>query len=523
MHFRPYDELLARAYQVTLLGGAANVLDWDQQTYMPLKAALTRADQLALVRGLIHRRATAAPIGELLKACEDHGFEPGSDEAANVREWRRDYDRRVRLPQKLVEEFERTSTLARVAWAEAREKSEYVIFQPYLEKILQLTREKAEHWGYEDSVYDALMEEYEPGIRTSEIKKLFAQLRPSVIELFKQAKASDFTRKSLAGHYPIAGQKALNQAVAEALGYDLQAGRIDATLHPFSLNLGTADCRITTRYDETDFTVSLYALLHEIGHGLYEQGLVAENYGTPVGETASLGIHESQSRLWENKVGRTLAFWENWFPIAMNYLPEVARLSPELITRAVNHVAPSFIRLEADEVTYDLHIILRFDLELQLFESQLDAADVPAAWNEEFEKLFGVPVPHDRFGCLQDIHWSLGSFGYFPTYTLGNLNSAQIFARARQECPELDHQLGKGSYRPLLHWLRQKIHVQGRRYLSQDLMKFATGESTQIHYQMEHLRQKVLNPLLEPDTTAAIKANEKESYVRSTPEPARAG
>jgi carboxypeptidase Taq len=521
MAFAPYNDLVARAHEVALLDGTANLLDWDQETWMPLKAASTRADQLAFLRGWSHRLLTEPAIDGLLKICEDHGFAAQSIEGTNVREWRRDYDRQAKLPQKLVEDFERTSSLARAAWGEARAKSEFGIFRPHLQKMLELTREKAEHWGYDDCVYDALLEWYEPGMRTSEIKRLFAKLRPAIVELSKQAERSDFTRKSLEGYYPISAQKAFNRKVVEAIGFDFEAGRIDTTRHPFTLSLGREDCRVTTRYDETDFTVSLYALLHEAGHGLYEQGLPVDRYGTPLGEPVSLGIHESQSRLWENKIGRTVAFWDHWFPIAKSYFPEVARLSPESITKAVNHVSPSFIRLEADEVTYDLHIILRFELELRLVEGDLDVADIPAAWNEEFEKLFGLRVPNDAQGCLQDIHWSLGSFGYFPTYTLGNLNSAQLFAKAREECPAIDPELREGNYNLLLDWLREKIHSQGRRYAPQKLMKFATGESTQIHYQIDHLRRKILDPLMDTKKTVKASSREEQNYVSSAPERVR--
>jgi carboxypeptidase Taq len=489
----PYQTLLSRSREIALLNTAASTLGWDQDTYMPVKAEPYRADHLAYLRTWSHRLATVPEIDDLLKACEDYGFPHESKEGANVREWRRDYNRRVKLPPQLVEDFERTSSLARAAWTVAREKSDFEIFREYLKKLVRLARDKAEYWGYDECMYDALLAEFEPGMRTAEVRQLFAELRPVIANISQSAigNTSGLSRESLRGKYPISAQQAFNTKVAEAIGFNFEAGRVDMTAHPFSTSLGPQDCRLTTRYNELDFTVSLYALLHEAGHGLYEQGLPSEDYGTPTGEPASLGIHESQSRLWENKVGRTIEFWEYWLPIARSYFPDLQRFSPEMVAAALNHISPSFIRLEADEVTYDLHIILRFELELRLIEGDLSVDDIPAAWNEEFQKLFGMVVPDDAHGCLQDVHWSLGSFGYFPTYTLGNLNSAQLFAKACQNCGDVYAKISEGDYTPLLVWLRKNVHAYGRRFLPQDLMQVATGESTQTRYQIDYLWKKV--------------------------------
>jgi carboxypeptidase Taq len=489
----PYQNLRDRFREVALLGGASGLLSWDQETYMPEKAASCRADQLACLSGWRHKLAVAPEVDGWIKACEDHGFPAGSKEAANVREWRRDYDREAKLPQALVEDFERTSSLARMAWVDARTKSEFPIFAPHLDKLLTLTREKANRWGYTDSIYDALLDGFEPGARAAELRALFAELRPAIVAILGPAaeQSAETPGELLAGSYPIAGQQALNRAVASAMGFDFEAGRIDTTAHPFCSSPGLGDVRLTTRYNERDFSVSLYGIMHEAGHGLYDQGLPEADFGSPAGEAASLGIHESQSRLWENKVGCARAFWEHWLPKAVRHLPEVARFSPAQITAALNRVTPSFIRVEADEVTYDLHIILRFELELRLLEGGLAVADLPAAWNEEFEKMFGLRVPDDARGCLQDIHWSLGVFGYFPTYTLGNLNSAQLFAAARQQVAGLDAQLAQGDYKALLGWLRVNVHAHGRCLHPQDLMQRATGEPTRIAPHVEYLRAKL--------------------------------
>jgi len=488
-----YQKLRERFREVALIGGASGLLSWDQDTYMPPKSAPCRADQLACLSGWRHRLAVAPEVNDWIKACEDQGFPAGSKEAANLREWRRDYDREAKLPQALVEDFERTSSLARMAWMDARAKSEFPIFAPHLAKLLALTREKANYWGYQDSRYDALLDGFEPGARTGQLRSLFAELRPAIVAILGPAaeRSAITPGELLSGNYPIAGQQALNREVAAAMGFDFEAGRIDTTAHPFCASPGVGDVRLTTRYHERDFSVSLYGVMHEAGHGLYDQGLPEDDFGTPAGEAASLGIHESQSRLWENKVGCARPFWEHWLPAAARHLPDLARFSPAEITRALNRVSPSFIRVEADEVTYDLHIILRFELELRLLEGDLAVADLPTAWNEEFEKMFSLRVPDDAHGCLQDIHWSLGIFGYFPTYTLGNLNSAQLFAAARKQIAGLDTQLAQGSYKALLDWLRANVHAHGRCLPPQDLMQQATGEPTQISYHLEYLRAKL--------------------------------
>jgi carboxypeptidase Taq len=290
----------------------------------------------------------------------------------------------------------------------------------------------------------------------------------------------------------VAAQQAFNREVAEAIGFDFNAGRIDTTTHPFCTGLGPGDCRLTTRYDPRDFTQSFYGVLHEAGHGLYDQGLPREHHGTPLGRDISMGIHESQSRLWENHVGRSREFWERWHGRACAHFPSLRAVSPELLTRAVNRVTPSLIRVEADQVTYDLHILLRFEIELRLTDGTLAPRDVPGFWNEEFRRMFGLAVPDDRRGCLQDIHWSLGAFGYFPTYTLGNLCAAQLMQAAARDLPGLRASLGRGEYQPLLGWLRDRIHRHGQRYLPPDLMREATGEEPSARHHLEHLRAKFL-------------------------------
>jgi len=492
--FAPYRSLLRRTAEIARLNGAAELLSWDQETYMPPKAIHYRAEQIAHLAGLTHRLFTSRAMVAWIAACEDHGFPADSVQASNVREWRRLYDRMTRVPARLVEAMQRTRAHAREAWVEARRRSQYSLFAPHLEKILDLTRQMADCWGYARTPYDALLDEYEPGASTAALRQLFDQLVPTLTRIVAPAAArSAKTPRSLIhGHYPIAAQQAFNREVAEAIGFDFEAGRVDTTAHPFCCSPGPGDCRLTTRYDERDFFVSLYGVLHEAGHGLYDQGLPVEHHGTPCGSPASLGIHESQSRLWENHVGRAETFWRHWYPRACHYFPDLARLTPEQIAGAANHVTPSFIRVEADQVTYDLHVALRFQIELDLVESRLKVADVPAAWNERFEKLIGLRVPDDARGCLQDVHWSHGSFGYFPTYTIGNLNAAQLMDSAVAEVPGLDAALSHGDYAPLLGWLRERVHRHGHRYNPQELMRRVTGHPTCPEHHLAHLETRFL-------------------------------
>ena len=490
--FLPYQNLLKRARELALLDGASALLNWDEETYMPRKGLAFRAEQLAFLSGWAHRQFTAPEVGDWIQASEDRGFAVDSDEAANVRSWRRSYDRQTKLPAALVEEFNRASALARDAWAEARRRSEFPLFEPHLEKLLGLSRRMADHWGYEETPYDALLEGNERGARTAQLRSLFAELRPAMVALLGPAmtQAASLPEDYLAGDYPLAAQQAFNREVAAAFGFDFGAGRIDTTTHPFCSGLGPGDTRLTTRYDERDFTQSFYGVLHETGHGLYDQGLKPEHHGTPLGSAVSMGVHESQSRLWENHVGRTRAFWEHWHPRACQHLPALKKFSAEQLARAVNRVAPTFIRVEADQVTYDLHILLRFELELRLVEGDLAVKEVPGVWNEEFQKMFGLKVPDDARGCLQDIHWSLGAFGYFPTYTLGNLNAAQLMRRACLDEPGLSGELGRGSYEGLLRWLRERIHQPGQRHEPLELMRRATGEPTRTSHHLAALREK---------------------------------
>ncbi len=490
-----YDELIGRAKEVALLESCAAVLNWDQRTYMPPRGSAHRAEQLALLAGMVHQRATAPEIGELLAEVEQSALarEPGMPAAVNVREIRRTYDRASKLPQALVEELARTCALARDVWVEARRKSDFALFRPWLEKVVVLKRQEAAAVGYAGVPYDALLDDYEPGETTAHLKKLFAELReelvPLVLAIATSRRKPDLS--ILEREYPLDRQEAFGKAAAAVIGFDFEAGRLDVTTHPFCSGIGPGDTRLTTRYNPRDFGDAFFSILHEAGHGIYDQGLDPAHYGTPLGSPVSLGIHESQSRLWENFVGRSRAFWEHFFPRARQTFPAALEdVSLDAFYFAINDVRPSFVRVDADEATYNLHILLRFELEQAFIRGDLRAADVPAAWNETSKRYLGLDVPDDARGCLQDTHWSGGGIGYFPTYTLGNMYAAQFFARARADLGDLDAQFRRGEFTPLKGWLNARIHRQGQRYRAGDLVQAVTGKPLSHRPLLEHLRAK---------------------------------
>jgi carboxypeptidase Taq len=489
-----YAELVRRSKDVALIQSCSAVLQWDQQTYMPKAGSALRGDQLAMLAALAHDRATDPRVGELLAAVEASPFAPDSLEAANVREMRHSYDRATKLPKRLVEELARVTTQAQEAWVGARAKSEFPAFRPWLEKVLALKREEAHAVGFKGHAYDALLDEYEPGMTSAEVTHIFADLAKELVPLIRAVAESlrKPDRSVLDRDFPTDRQKVFGEAAAAAIGFDFTAGRLDTTTHPFCSGFGPGDCRITTRYNPRAFHESFFGVLHEAGHGLYEQNLPAEHFGTPAGAACSLGIHESQSRLWENQVGRSRPFWEHFFPRMKQTFPTVSDVSPEAFFFAVNEVRPSFIRVEADEATYNLHIILRFELELKLITGELSVADLPAAWNTKFQSLFGMIPPSDREGCLQDIHWSLGGVGYFPTYTLGNLYAAQFMAAARRDLggPDVEAGFRRGEFAALADWLKSRVHAHGRRYRSGELCLRATRQSLSSAPFLTYLREK---------------------------------
>ncbi|MGB1129226.1 MAG: carboxypeptidase M32, partial [Haloferula sp.] len=415
---------------------------------------------------------------------------------ASLKEARREFERATCLPTSLVERESEVTSLAKHAWASAREASDFSIFAPELQKILEISREKAELWGYSEDPYDALLETYERGATSASIQQIFDTAEPDLVTIARAAseRSASIGAKLPAGPYPIEKQMAFNRRVAESFGFDFERGRIDTTTHPFCTTLGPGDVRLTTRYDEDDFSSSLFGVLHEAGHGLYEQGLLPEDFGTPAGSAVSLGIHESQSRLWENHVGRSRPFWSHWLPIAAEYFPQLTDLTLDDFLAAVHRVEFSYIRVEADEATYDLHILLRFKLERALISGDLQVADVPDAWNQAFQAAFGMTPPDDTHGCLQDIHWSMGGLGYFPTYTLGNFNAAQLFEAAMKDS-DIHSAFKSANYAPLLAWLQTHVHQPGGTLSPSELIKTATGEVPSTEAHIAHLRRSYLETI----------------------------
>jgi carboxypeptidase Taq len=490
-----YDALLTELREIALLGSVASVLGWDERTQLPPKGTEHRANQLSLLAGMTHRRFTSPRIEELLKTVETSDLvrDSESDVAVNVRETRRSYDRARKLPESLVEELTKTAVLAQQAWVDARKKADYSAFAPWLEKTLKLKKQEADCVGYTAHPYDALLDEFEPGDTTADLTRVFEDLRQPLVDLIHRIDQSP--RKSpaeiLERRYPAAAQEKLAREAAAAIGFDFDGGRLDVSVHPFCTELGPGDVRMTTRYDENYFGDAFFGVLHETGHGLYNQGLPVAHYGTPRGEYVSLGIHESQSRMWENLVGRSRSFWSLFLPKARSAFPDaLTGVSDDDWYRAINDVRPSFIRTESDEATYNLHILLRFELEQAMISGELSVADIPTAWNEKMKLYLGLTPPDAAKGVLQDIHWSGGAIGYFPTYTLGNLYAAQFFEQARDDLGDLDAHFARGEFQPLLSWLREKIQSQGKRYTARQLVRKVTGKELSAQPLLRHLNHK---------------------------------
>ena len=487
-----YNTLVHKLTQVATLGSVSSVLGWDEQVNLPPEGAGHRAAQLGLLAGVVHGRATDPALGEAIDAAGETTQE-GSPEASVVRNARRRFDRSTKLPSRLVTELSETTTLAQQAWVDARGKSDFAAFQPWLEKVISLKREEADALvGDGQARYDALLDEYEPGMTGADVTAIFEPLSGRLSQLVRDVADSGTTVDTtpLAGPYGIPGQRELSRRAAAAIGFDFAAGRIDEAAHPFCSGFGPGDCRLTTRYDETFLSQGLYGTLHEAGHGLYEQGLPREHFGTCLGESASLGVHESQSRMWENAVGRSREFWTFLHPHVTELFETAREFSEEDFFLACGEVTPSLIRVEADEVTYNLHVLLRFELERDLIDGDLAVADLPERWNGRFAELFGIDVPDDARGCLQDVHWAAGLIGYFPTYTLGNLYAAQLWQAAEAALGPLPPQVARGEFAPLLSWLRENVHDHGHRYPAAELIERATGQTLSADPLIDSLKAK---------------------------------
>lgn len=485
--------LFDQVRQITLIEKMHSVLSWDQETYLPPKSATYRAEQLAYLAAHAHELSTSKSYLSALEKAEDKNPGDSKTHNANLRELRRKFDRATKIPTELVTLESTTESAAHHAWIEARKKSDFSIFAPHLEKLVNIALQKTDIWGYSDEPYSALLEAYEPHTSTRQVADLFNNLLQHLTPISAEAveKSKSLKPALPSGIYPLRAQQDFNAVVAAEIGFDFHAGRIDTTAHPFCTTLGPHDIRLTTRYDLNDFTSSFFGVMHEAGHGLYEQGLPHEDFGLPSGSSVSLGIHESQSRLWENQVGRSATFWEKYYPIAIQYFPQLAEFPLEKFLHYIHRAQYSEIRVEADEATYDLHIILRFKIERMLLRKQISVKDVPSTWNELFKKSFGFLPKDDAHGCLQDVHWSFGGIGYFPTYTLGNINAAQLFQTANLN-PKIKTATKQADYAPLLNWLRENIHRHGSVHKPAELMTLATGRPPETGDYLTHLKSRYL-------------------------------
>lgn len=488
-------ELKSQLAEITYLGQAAGLLGWDQHTYMPPGGAEGRAEQLSVLGKIVHERFTSDEIGRLLDGAERETASLDEDSLDHqlVRMTRYDYDLARKLPSDFVAESARTTSMAQTVWAEARKNDDFPAFSPWLAKNLDLAKRTVDYYGYDEHPYDALLNLYEPKMKTGEVQALFDQVRPVVVALVKAVveKGEPVDTSILHRSYPEDAQEAFAKKVVAAFGYDFNRGRLDRTVHPFASSFGRGDCRITTRYDANFLPMALMGTMHEAGHAMYEQNVGEDLAGTPLEAGCSNSVHESQSRLWENLVGRSEAFWKSYYkPLAEQFPESVMAGEESTLYRALNCVSPSLIRVEADEVTYNLHIILRFEMEKDLLTGKITVDEAPAAWNAKMQDYLGIAPPTNREGVLQDVHWSMGGMGYFPTYSLGNFLSVQLFDTATKANPAIGDQIAAGEFSGLFQWLKENVWRYGRRYFPQELIKKATGRPLETGPYIQYLKTK---------------------------------
>ena len=472
------ETLKAKLKEIKNIQAAEAVLGWDQQVFMPPGGAEARAEQLATLSKISHELFTTDEIGLWLNDLSKADFAYDSDEASLIRVVRRDYDRARKLPTALVAEMSRTFSLGHQIWAKARANKDFTQFQDILAKIVDLNIQVAEALGYEDCRYDALLDQFEPGMKTAEVNKVFGELKAELVPLVQAIveRADRVNGSVLKQEFDETAQWDFGLMPLQAVGFDLERGRQDKSVHPFTTSFSINDVRITTRVHKDMFPSALFSTLHEGGHAMYEQNSAPSLEGTFLAGGTSLGVHESQSRLWENVLGRSREFWQFYYPQLQEFfLAQLKEVSLDTFYRAINKVEPSFIRVEADEVTYNLHIFLRFELEQELLEQRLKISDLPDAWNAKMQESLELTPPNDALGVLQDIHWSGGMIGYFPTYTLGNVLSLQFYQQTLKDMPDLPEQFSRGEFEGLLHWFKDKIHQHGRKFTANELIQRVTG------------------------------------------------
>ncbi len=490
--YKRFRELLG---EISDINSASSVLGWDQQTYMPPGGAPARAQQLGTLGKLSHQMFVSDEFRAALEEArtEVAALDPDSDEARLVKRVGRDFDKAVKVPSEWVGEFNLITGMAFKVWHESRAKASFDEFAEPLEKIVAMRRQYAEFFAPFEHIYDPLLDDFEPGMKTTEVQAVFAELRPQQVELVRQIveNGTPVDDSILHQTYPEKKQWDFGVDVIKQCGYDMERGRQDKAPHPFTTSFSGDDVRITTRPNPKYLPSGLFGSMHEAGHAMYEQGVSKVFERTPLMSGTSLGVHESQSRLWENLVGRSRPFWKAYFPKLQKSFPkQLGSVNVGEFYRAINKVEPSFIRVEADEATYNLHIMLRFDLEIALMKGDLSVSDLPAAWNEKFEEYLGLTPPDDAMGVLQDIHWSGGGFGYFPTYALGNLVASQLWERLQADIPDLEAQIEKAQFGELLAWLREKVHSSGGKFMPTELIKRATGSDLTPEPYLNYLRTK---------------------------------
>jgi carboxypeptidase Taq len=487
--------LIERLRNIGYLSSINASLEWDQETYLPKKALDLRAVCISEMSGLIHNKFINLDAGGLLtklhKSATSNKIK-GKDKILILETWR-EYERARKLPEGFVRELSKTLSISREVWAKARKNNDFKAFLPSLQKIVKLMQRKAEYLGYKETPYDALIEEFEPGLTTTEVERTLNELKEFLIPFLKKVLAlqSKVNGKKLRGKFPLQEQAEINEYIARTIGFDFEAGRLDVSTHPCTIGVHPHDCRITTRYKVDDVLHALGSTIHEVGHGMYEQGLPSEHFGTPLGQSISLGMHESQSRMWENQIGKSYEFWRHFYPHLQKKFPEpFKKVSLKDFHQILNRVEPSLIRTEADEVTYNLHIIIRFEIEKDMIEGKIKLRDLPDIWNAKYKQYIGVNVPNDSMGVLQDVHWSGGLIGYFPTYTLGNLYAAQFYKTMNNEIKNIPKLIEKGEFGPIKKWLRKNIHIKGKMHTASDLVKKITGEKLNSRYFQEYLIEK---------------------------------
>jgi carboxypeptidase Taq len=486
------DRLKQLLGEIDDLRKASTLLFWDQRVMMPPGGAQARADALATVGRVTHERFVDPELGSLLEGLKEleESLDYDSDDASLIRVTRRDYEKAVRVPPELTGEMRRAGALAVAAWGPAKEKADYESMLPHFEKHLELKHRYVECFEPPDETYDVLLDDYEPGMKTAEVRAIFDTLKDELRPLIEEiGEAGEVDDSFLYAEFEPDVQRDFSLELVRRFGFTDEEWRLDTTAHPFMTSPGHGDVRLTTNFRPHDLT-SIFASMHEFGHGVYEWGVAPELARTPLGSGVSLGVHESQSRTWENLIGRSRPFWRFFYPRLQECFPQLASVDDEPFYRAVNKVQPSLIRIDADEVTYNMHIILRFELEQELIEGRLDLRDLPEAWNGRMDEYLGIDVPSDREGVLQDMHWSGGSMGYFPTYSLGNVMSVQIWERLKEDV-DVDEQMERGEFGDIREWLRTHLYVLGRKFEPQETIERVTGSRIDPAPYVRYLREKL--------------------------------